>query len=605
MFIREITKKNQGYDKTFTYHRLIESVRTPNGPRQRVILNLGHLDLPSSEWKVLANRIEEIVHAQNSFLTPPPHIESLAQHFASMLVQKEMQSIPESQEATWETVDLNSLSQGEFRSIGGEVVAYQAFRHLGFEEILTGLGLRKDQVDQAALLIMGRLLHPASERETALWGKERSALAELLGTDFTHLSNNALYRVSDELVRHRDEIEKRLAQRERETLGLKESILLFDLTNTFLAGSGHESEKARYGHSKEKRNNHPLITLALIIDEDGFPKRSQVLPGNASEPESLRGFLDAYKSDLSLSLPMFKELPTVVMDAGIGTADNLKLLREEGYHYITVSRSRPGEVYREDLVTIRDEDGSSVKAKRWDGDGEVILYCESSGRARKEGAIKARFQQRFEEGLAAIAGALTKRGGHKEYGRVMERIGRLRERYPTIARFYNIEVREEGGKASVLEWSLDHEKEMEARFAGTYFIRSSRVDLDEKELWSLYMMLSRVEESFRCLKSELGMRPVFHRKDPRQEGHLFITVLAYHLLAAIQRQLKAKGIFHRWSTLRNRLATHMRATASITNQNGERIHIRQTGDPEPFHLDIYHALGMPTNPLRTKRIKRM
>ncbi len=119
------------------------------------------------------------------------------------------------------------------------------------------------------------------------------------------------------------------------------------------------------------------------------------------------------------------------------------------------------------------------------------------------------------------------------------------------------------------------------------------------------MMLSRVEESFRCLKSELGMRPVFHRKDPRQEGHLFITVLAYHLLAAIQRRLKAKGIFHRWSTLRNRMATHMRATASITNQNGERIHIRQTGDPEPFHLDIYHVLGMPANPLRTKRIKRM
>jgi transposase len=345
--------------------------------------------------------------------------------------------------------------------------------------------------------------------------------------------------------------------------------------------------------------------LALVIDEDGFPKKSQVLSGNASEPESLKAFLEAYKSAMSRRLPLFKELPTVVVDAGVGTTDNLKLIRGEGFHYITVSRTRPGDVSGDDLVVIKDEKDLTVKAKRWDGDGEVILYCESSGRARKEGAMKARFQERFEDGLKAIASSLARKRGHKRYGKVMERIGRLRERYPTIARFYDVQVQEEGGRAIRLQWSLNREKELEARFAGTYFIRSSRTELGEKELWSLYMMLGRVEESFRCLKSELGMRPVFHRKDPRQEGHLFITVLAYHLLASIQRQLKDKGISHRWSTLRNRLATHMRATASITNDKGERISIRQTGDPETFHLEVYHALAMPANPLKTKYMKKM
>jgi len=605
MFIREITKKNPGYEKTFTYHRLMESVRTPKGPRQRLLLNLGHLDLPASEWKTLANRIEEIVYAQASFMPPPSHIESLAQHYALMLRRKEMRSIPEPHEAAWETVDLNSLSQGEFRSIGGEAVAYKAFQRIGFPEILAGLGLKKEQVDQAALLIIGRLLHPASERETALWGQEMSALGELLGTDYQRLSNNALYRLSDELVKHRDEIEKLLAQRERETLGLGEKILLFDLTNTYLEGSGQESEKARHGHSKEKRNDQPLITLALVIDEDGFPKKSRVLSGNASEPASLEAFLQAYKSDMGRSLPLLKELPTVVVDAGVGTTDNLTLIRGEGFHYITVSRSRQGEVFAESLVVIKDEKDLTVKAKRWDGDGEVILYCESSGRARKEGAMKARFQERFEDGLKAIASSLERKRGHKRYGKVMERIGRLRERYPSIARFYDVQVQQKGGRATRLQWSLDHEKELDARFSGTYFIRSSRTDLDEKELWSLYMMLGRGEESFRCLKSELGMRPVFHRKDPRQEGHLFITVLAYHLMATIQRQLKDKGICHRWSTLRNRLATHMRATASITNEKGERIYIRQTGDPEPFHLEVYHALALPAKPLKTKRMKKM
>lgn len=603
MFIREITKKNPGYSKVFTYHRLMESVRTPKGPRQRVLLNLGHLEIPPEEWKTLANRIEEVVYAQASFLPPPGHIESLAQHYAELLRQKEMQSIPKPEEADWQTVDLNSLSQGEFRTIGGEAVGHQAFKRLGLPQILAQLGLSEEQVRQAALLIIGRLLHPASERETALWGKKISALGELLGADWERLSNNALYRLSDELVKHGDRIENELAERERESFGLGEKIILYDLTNTYLEGNAHESSNAKRGHSKEKRDDRPLLTLALVVDEDGFPKKSQVLPGNASEPDSLKGFLEAYKSELSRRQPLFKDLPTVVVDAGIGTADNLKLVRGEGFHYITVSRTRPTQIPSEGLVVIRSEKDSTVKAKRLDREGEVILYCESSARARKGGEMKARFQQRFEAGLEAIAASLSKKRGHKGYGKVMERMGRLREHYPTIARFYDVRVQEEKGKATGIEWSIDDEKELEARFSGSYYIRSSRTDLDEKGLWSLYMMLSQVEESFRCLKSELGLRPVYHRKDPRQEGHLFITVLAYHLLATIQGELKSKGISHRWSTLRTRLSTHMRATASVTNDKGERMYLRQTGDPEPFHLEIYHALGLPAKPLKTKRMK--
>jgi transposase len=185
----------------------------------------------------------------------------------------------------------------------------------------------------------------------------------------------------------------------------------------------------------------------------------------------------------------------------------------------------------------------------------------------------------------------------------MERLGRLRERYPTIARFYKVDVEEEKGRVTRIVWSIDKEKELETRFSGTYYIRTSRTDLDEKELWSLYMMLGQVEESFRCLKSELGLRPVYHRKDRRQEGHLFISVLAYHLIATVQRELRNKGLSHRWSTLRTRLSTHIRATASVTNDKGERIHLRQTGDPEPFHMEIYHALGLSAKPLKTKRMK--
>jgi transposase len=606
MFIREINKKNPGYDKTFTYHRLMESVRTPKGPRQRIILNLGKLDLPREEWSILAGRIEEIVSGQQSFLSPPPHMESLASHYASLLKRKEMQSIPtaKEQEHDWESVDLNSLSQGECRTIGGEAVGYEAFKRLGLPQILSDMGFTQEGVNRTALLVIGRLLHPSSERDVALWAKKISALDELLGADFQRLPGNTLYRLSDKLVKHRDEIEKRLSERERDLFHLGEKIILYDLTNTYLTGRAHESFKARYGRSKQKRNDCPLLTLALVLDEDGFPKRSRVLEGNVSEPSTLRQFLLAFKAESEGQLPLSNEPSTVVIDAGVGSEENLKLIAREGFHYISVARSRPKEIPKEGLTIIKEEKNSTIKAKRLDHNGEVLLYCESSARARKEESMKASFQKHFEDGLKAITSSLSKKKGVKNYEKVMERLGRLRERYPTIAQFYQIDVKQESGVVKNITWSINKDEELKARFSGSYYIRSDRNDLDEKELWSLYMMLTFVEEAFRCLKSDLGLRPIYHRKDRRMEGHLFISVLAYHLLVSIQRELKKKGICHHWESIRNLLATQMRVTASVTNDKGERIYIRQTTDPEPFHFEIYRALGLPLKPLRAKRLRK-
>jgi len=346
-----------------------------------------------------------------------------------------------------------------------------------------------------------------------------------------------------------------------------------------------------------------LLTLAMVVDEDGFPKKSKVLPGNVSEPSTLKAFLETYDDELKQKLPLFKERPTVVIDAGVGTQGNLQMIRSMGFHYITMSRSKLSETPTDGLVLIKQERNCTIKAKRIEHDDGVILYCESSARAEKEESMKARFQKRYEEGLQNIAASLTKKKGTKGYEKVLERLGRLREKYPTIAQFYRIEVRQEMGKVREITWQIDREEELRARFSGSYYIRSSRTDLDEKELWSLYMMLNQLEDSFRCLKSELGLRPVYHRVTRRQEAHLFITVLAYHLLASIQRNLKKKGISYQWDTIRTRLSNQTRVTTSITNDKGQRIHIRQTTDPEPFYFPIYRALGLPLKPLKIKRAK--
>ncbi len=184
----------------------------------------------------------------------------------------------------------------------------------------------------------------------------------------------------------------------------------------------------------------PLLTLALVLDEDGFPKASRVLEGNVSEPGTLRGFLEAFKVDPLGQLPLSEKAPTVVVDAGIGTKGNLDLIRDQGFHYISVARSRPAEIPQEGLIVIKEDKRSTVKAKRLDQDGEALLCCESSGRARKEEAIKARLQKRYEEGLGSIVASLGKKRGVKRYEKALECLGRLREKYPAIAQFYEVEV---------------------------------------------------------------------------------------------------------------------------------------------------------------------
>jgi transposase len=616
MFIREVRKKNPGSDTIFVYHRLMESVRTPKGPRQRMLLDLGKLDLPQEQWKTLANRIEEIISGQQRLVDLPQPIEDLARQCARRLIRKQMQSAPAppaqqqvQAAAQWEKVDLNSLSQSEARTIGGEAVGYHAFKELGFPRVLKECGFGEEQIPLVALLVIGRLLHPGSERDTALWAKLISGLGELLGTDFQHLSNNILYRISDLLVEHKENIEKRLAEQERALYCLGEKIILYDLTNTYLTGCAEGSINARHGRSKQKRSDCPLLTLALVIDEDGFPKASKVFAGNVSEPATLKSILSELRQEKEKNpqgqLALFQKTPpTVVIDAGIATQKNLDLISQENYHYICVSRTRPKEVPEEGLIIIKEDASSTIQVKRLDQEGEVFLYCQSSGRAKKEEAIKALFQQRLEEGLKAIADSLTKKGGTKSYEKVMERVGRLKEKYSLISQFYTIDMQKDNkNRVTHIRWSIEDKQKVTNRFCGSYFIRTSRKDLDEKQMWSLYISLTQLEDAFRSLKAELGLRPVYHQKDSRMEGHLFITVLAYHLLAAIRRQLKNKGISYRWDTIREQLATQIRITTSITNDQGDRIHIRQTTEPEPFHQHIYRALGLPLKPLRTKRLK--
>jgi len=622
MFIKEIKKQNRGYDKVFISHRLMESYRTERGPRQKKILSLGKLDLPKEQWKLLADRIEEKIIGQESFLSIDENIESLATHYASLIIQQQItlskHQIKKRQQSEYETIDINSVSNSKVRSIGAEYVGYETFKQLGFDTLFGKLGLSKQETDLSALSIVGKLVYPASEHRTRAWAQHLTGLDELLGADFSHLSNNALYRTSDLLLSFKTQIEEHLKLRERDLFSLNEKIILYDLTNTYFEGSTKKNKKAQWGRSKEKRSDCPLVTLGLVIDELGFPKASTIFKGNVYEADTLLKMLELIQGEIiekvdqsastqaSKASAKAKKGITVVMDAEISTEDNLTLLKAEGYDYICVARNKPfdvSEIELDNLITIKQDKTNKVEAKLVKGENESVLYCKSYLKEQKEQAMKTKMQQRFEDGIKQIAASLTKKGGVKKYDKVLERIGRLKEKNASIAHYYSIDVKHKDGIVTAIDWKFLKEEKAKQRFSGSYFLRSSRTDLKEQQIWSLYVMLTNLEDAFRYLKDELGLRPVHHQKESRSDGHLFITVLAYHLLISIQTKLRSSGIYMRWSTIRDFLSSQVRVTTGMTTKDGKRIYIRNCSEAEPFHRAIYNALGLNHRPLDAKCTK--
>lgn len=603
MFIREVTHKNRKNNTTYCTYKVVASVRTERGPRQHDLLNLGaDFDLPMEQWKTLANRIEEIITGQEPLFNGSMEIEALARRCAGKIIRRQSSVVNERADSSpdyepdYQTVDINSVDNEHARTIGAEHIVYHTIKELDLVRELTRLGFDKPYREVTIGVIAARLIDPGSERAAHIWLKETSGIAELMDTDFSHLSQNRVYKVSDKLLKYKQEIEEHLRMKEGNLFNLQEKIILYDLTNTFLEGSGKYNKKARFGRSKEKRTDCPLVALAFVIDGDGFPKRSKIFAGNVSEPKTLEEMING----LCSSKPIIK--PTIVMDAGIATEANLKWLkdRKDQYTYLVVSRKRkqamPNGV---ELVTVKQDEQILVQAAllKNEASDEMELYCHSTGKEKKEKSIKNTFGQRFEEALKQAQQSLSKKKGTKCHDKVVERIGRLKERFKRVAHRYEITINKDvkTNRAASINY---HPKEQEDQ-DGLYCLRTNLAGFKEQEIWDIYTMLADMEDAFCCMKSILGLRPIHHQKETRVDGHLFITVLAYHILHAIRFKLRPKGILYNWETIRTRLSTHVRISTTMKGKDGKMIHIRKSCRPELFHSEIYDALNLSCRPGKT------
>ena len=447
------------------------------------------------------------------------------------------------------------------------------------------------------------MCQPGSELATHYWLRNVSGLGELIDYDFSKINLYKMYKISDQLFNNKEAIESHLYLQEKNLFGFQETITLYDLTNTYFEGSSKANELGKRGHSKEKRSDCPLVTLALVLDSSGFPKRSKVFEGNVSEPSTLAKMIKGLEKK-NLSPELFEPLKaTIVMDAGIATEDNIKWLKENSYPYIVVSRKRHREFNEDEAVVVKQDDDGTVKVQKVidSENNEVLLYCHSTKREKKEQAINDRFTVRFEEAISKLESGLHKKGCLKKYDKVLEKIGRLKQQYSKAAKHYKIEVSkdEKSGNAVKILWTRQTIADTKDSLPGVYCLRTTHTDLDEAALWRTYTMLTDLEAVFRSLKSELGMRPVFHQLTKRVTAHLFISVLAYHLVHSIRYRLKKTGINSSWSDLRKQLTGQNRITISMQCRDDAVVHVRKTTRPEPRQQKIYSALGLCPHPGRT------
>lgn len=602
MYIRRTTIKSRQTGEPYYTYRLVESIREGKQVRQRTLLNLGrHFEVPREQWGALVQRIAHLVGGQQALM--PAYLdarwEEAAQRYAAQLIRT-CASVDESGSGTgadYHTVDVDSLELLRPRSVAIEHVALAALRQVGLDKQLQALGLNGPQRAAAIGTLVARMAAPGSELATCNWLQHQSALGELIDYDFLGMDLKALYRISDQLLKHKMALEGFLYEQERTLFDFEEIITLYDLTNTYFEGTAQGNANAHLGKSKEKRSDCPLVTLALILDASGFPKRSEIFAGNISEPKTLSmmlGRLTAGHTD---------NAPTVVLDAGIATEENIAWLVENGYRYVVVSRKRHREFDPDAAVLIKEDGELMIRAQRRvnTDTGEVELYCHSSQREKKEQGIAELFTKRFEAALTQLAEGLHKKGAVKRYDNVLERLGRLREKYARAAQYYEVIVEhdESTAKATAMRWQRI--KPIAETLPGVYCLRTNEADWDETTLWRTYTMLTDLEAVFRSLKSELGLRPVFHRKTDRVSGHLFISVLAYHLVHTIRFQLKAAGIHLSWEGIRRELAGQDRVTVTLKRVDGKTVHIRKATRAEPRQQVIYDALGISDRPGRTEK----
>jgi transposase len=375
------------------------------------------------------------------------------------------------------------------------------WNRLGLGEVLAKTGLSQRARKLTELMTINRLVAPLSEYAMPDWIR-RTALADIFETSFDSLADEALYRNLDRLHPKRESIESALAERERTLFNLDDSIYLYDLTSTYFEGQCLHNEQAKRGYSRDNRPDCKQVVVGLVVDKEGFPKAHEVLDGNMVDRKTVQGMLAALEKRIGRHTEA-----TVVVDRGMAYDDNLQQIRDAGYHYIVASRQGERSQHFDDYEDASDfvevvrevspnnlaQKKSRVRIKRKVVGDEVHILCCSDGREKKDRAIRDKHEQRMLADLDKLK-ARVAQGGLVDEAKIHQAIGRLKERYSRVGRYYQISYDKDAG---ALHWQLNQDKKKLAELVdGAYMLKTDRKDLSDDEVWKTYSLLTRVEAAF-------------------------------------------------------------------------------------------------------------
>jgi transposase len=521
MFLRPNHRSKDG--KAHTYWSLVESVRTPDGPRQRTLCHLGELNgSDHARWVKTVEVFNEQGEAQQLKLFPS-HLE------------------PPADDPQVARVLVNQVRMERTRQFGACYLGLELWRRLEldrfFEQAVDGDPADVPWSRVATLLAINRLCAPGSELAIEQRWYPSTALDDLLGIEEGKINDTRLYRCLDRILPHKTALERHLKDRYGALFGAEFDVLLYDLTSTYVEGAAAKNPMMRRGYSRDHRPDCEQMVIALIVNSEGFPFSYETFDGNRADVSTMETILRMVERKYGKARRIW------VFDRGIVSEENLAAIRQRGGQYLVgTPRSQmkqfEAELLQDDWTQVRPE--VKVKKVAIPQGEETYILCRTEGRQEKEKAIRNRFSSSMEKALQGLQKTIA-RGRLKDRNKMERRLGKIQARHPSVNDLYDVSLRDTAEGVRLFWQMKDERKNWRESREGAYLLRSNLQAETAEELWSKYMQLTEAEASFRALKSELSIRPLFHQLEPRVKAHVMVAFLGYALWVTLKHLLKRRA----------------------------------------------------------------
>lgn len=572
MFLRSNKRKKDG--KEHQYWSLVETVRTPDGPRQRTLCYLGELnDSAQGRWLKTIEVFNEQGESRQLQLFPS-------------------EAAPEEDDPNVARIRLDRVRMERSRQFGNCYVGLELWKRLKLDEFFEGL-VDESRADVAwsriaALLAINRLCEPGSELAIEERWFPATALDDLLGIAEGKVQDSRLYRCLDRILPHKTKLERHLRQRYGELFAADFDVLLYDLTSSYVEGQAEANPMMKRGYSRDHRSDCKQVVVALIVNTDGFPLSYETFDGNRRDVTTLEAVMRMVERKYGKARRIW------VFDRGITSEDNLAVLRRRGGQYLVGTlRSKLKEFEKQILEGDWTQVQSDVEVQQVSipSGEETYILCRSAARKAKETAMRSRFSTSMEQAL----GKLQKRvdsGKLKDRLKIERALGKIQARHPSVADLYQMKVAEESG-ALRLKWNLieDRRKWRDAR-EGAYLLRTNLKEEDPATLWTKYTQLTEAEAAFRALKSELSIRPIFHQIERRVKAHIMVAFLGYALWVTLKHLLKRSHSALSPTRALALLSTLHSADIILSTTDGRQIRLRRVTTPDHQQRLLLDQLGI-------------